>query len=358
MSLESIHKPTIIVDEQICKDNILRMLNKAYASGATLRPHFKTHQNSKIGAWFKEVGVSKIAVSSVSMASQFANDGWNDIMIAFPFNVREADEINTLAQNVRLGLIVSCIECAELLAKSITTEVDYYLKIDVGSHRTGFDAKDSIGISNSIEIINENKLLFFKGFVAHAGHTYNAANHDEIRSIYRIGVSELFKLKSQFIEKYPDIIISWGDTPSCSIVDDFSGIEELRPGNFVFYDLMQLKLGSCLIDNISAVVACPVVAKNFSRNEIVIYGGAVHFSKESTVCDDGINHYGIIVDLNSNGKWSFVKEKFFLRKISQEHGIITANDEFLQKIAVGDLIGVLPVHSCLTANLIRDFYFV
>ena len=50
-----------------------------------LRPHFKTHQSTEIGKWFKQKGLLNY-VSSISMAEYFSNE-WNDITIAFPINI-------------------------------------------------------------------------------------------------------------------------------------------------------------------------------------------------------------------------------------------------------------------------------
>ncbi len=86
------------------------------------------------------------------------------------------------------------------------------------------------------------------------------------------------------------MIISLGDTPGCTIADDFYSVDEIRPGNFVFFDLVQNSIGSAGIDEIAAVLVCPVVAVHKKRNEIIIYGGGVHLSKESLKDDK----YGLI----------------------------------------------------------------
>ncbi|MBO8152692.1 MAG: hypothetical protein H0Z30_09405 [Candidatus Marinimicrobia bacterium] len=41
--------------------------------------------------------------------------------------------------------------------------------------------------------------------------------------------------------------------------------------------------------------------------------------------------------------------------VSQEHGVIRVDENTFAEISVGDVVGVLPVHSCLTANLMK-FY--
>ncbi|MBS4013628.1 MAG: alanine racemase [Bacteroidetes bacterium] len=352
-----IKKPTLIVSESICRKNIAKMYSKAIASNTVLRPHFKTHQNITIGEWYREVGISKIAVSSVSMAKMFADQGWTDILIAFPFNPNEIEEIHNLANHTNLGLLVSCIDSAELASTIVKSSLDIYIKIDVGTHRTGF-LPDNIGeISKALEYISSNKCLKFRGFVAHAGHTYGSSNHDEIRSIYRIGVGALLKLKKQFSVEFSDIIISWGDTPSCSIINDFEGVDEIRPGNFVFYDLMQHNINVCKPNEIALIVACPVVAKHTDRNEIVIYGGAVHLSKDSILVD-GKNVFGLMVRLSNDLSWSFFEDNVYVDRISQEHGVIKVSNEIINELAIGDFIGIVPVHSCLTADLVKDFIFI
>ena len=355
--MKNILKPALIISESKCRQNIRKMLNKANANGIALRPHFKTHQNITVGNWFKEEGVDRIAVSSVSMATKFANAGWKDIMIAFPFNVREVDEINELAATTDISITLSCSEAIPLLA-GIKNNLSVYLKIDTGSHRTGFNPSSLNEILEAAEEISKHPALLLKGFVAHAGHTYSAAGHDEIRSIYRIGVDSLIKLKKAMSEKFDNLNISWGDTPTCSIIDDFPGVDEIRPGNFVYYDLMQLNLKVCKENDIAMIMACPVVAKHKDRNEIVIYGGAVHLSKELLSYDDGKQSYGRLVELKEDGSWMLIKPDMNVIRLSQEHGILKVSDEVFDRIQIGSLIGIMPVHACLAADLLHECFFV
>ncbi|MDD4646297.1 MAG: alanine racemase, partial [Bacteroidales bacterium] len=73
------------------------MAAKASRSGVIFRPHFKTHQSLTIGRWFREAGTRYITESSLVAAGYFASDGWNDITVAIPVNLREIDQINRLA---------------------------------------------------------------------------------------------------------------------------------------------------------------------------------------------------------------------------------------------------------------------
>lgn len=353
-AFDSVSKPTLIVDRAKATANIHRMLGSAYAAGAVLRPHFKTHQSVEVGSWFMQAGIDRITVSSVSMAMQFAAAGWNDIMIAFPVNLREMEQINRLASQIRLGLLVSAPGIMPLLAANLLAPADVYLKIDVGTHRTGFDPRKPDTILEAVRQADGNPLISIKGMVAHAGHTYKAANHDEILAIQNDSMQLLNDLKNQLAPGLPHLLISWGDTPSCSLATQFYGADELRPGNFVYYDLMQLQLGVCMPADISAVVAAPVVALHPERNEMLIYGGAVHLSKEQALCPLNMPHFGMLVQFDENGKWRFAEKPCFVRRIWQEHGMVSLSAEMAGQFSVGDLAGIVPVHSCLTADLLRE----
>jgi D-serine deaminase-like pyridoxal phosphate-dependent protein len=353
--MENISIPTLIVDEEKCRKNIRIMAEKARTSGVSFRPHFKTHQSHTIGRWFREHGVKKITVSSLQMAEYFADDGWHDIMVAFPLNVREMETVNQLASRIRLGIIISDKDTLPYLEGHLNNPVDFYLKIDVGTHRTGFDPENQDLIKETINEAVQNSKLKFKGFVSHAGHTYKTNSLNEVQKIYNHGVDALKNLRDQFLPYHPGIIASWGDTPSCSLVPEFEGIDEIRPGNFIFYDLMQYHLGSCDWDHIALCVAAPVVARHKERNEIVVYAGAVHLSKDHYQIPNYGLVFGEVIKFTHKGFERFPKPVYVTR-LSQEHGVIDCPDEYWDDFKVGGLMGVVPVHSCLAADLLRDFH--
>jgi len=146
------------------------------------------------------------------------------------------------------------------------------------------------------------------------------------------------------------MILSIGDTPSCTLMNDFSGIDEIRPGNFVFYDVMQYHIGSCNLDQIALAMACPIVEKHQDRNELVIYGGGIHFSKEH-IEPDGYPVYGYVVKFE-NGNWHILDKANFLKSVSQEHGVVKVSESVYKSFAVGGVLGILPVHACMTVDLI------
>jgi len=349
----NITKPTLLLDTEKCMANITNMVNKANKNNIDLRPHFKTHQSLEIGRWFKKLGVNKITVSSLDMAKYFAKE-WNDITLAFPINVLEIDTINALAENITLNLLLESTESLDFLAKNLKHSVGCFIKIDVGYHRTGISADDRLFLDEITTKASASKNIVFKGFLAHAGHTYKCRTQAHIQQIHQETKQIMLDLKQAYLKKYPQLIISLGDTPSCSVAEGFTGIDEIRPGNFVFYDLTQNKIGSNSLDQIAVAMACPIVAKNKLRNELVIYGGSVHFSKDKLDDENEGAVFGRLVE-KTNHSWASVIEGCYIKSLSQEHGIVNVRPDNWNDFKIGDLIYVLPVHSCLTANAMKSY---
>ena len=100
---------------------------------------------------------------------------------------------------------------------------------------------------------------------------------------------------------------------------------------------------------------CPVVAKYPSRNELLIHGGAVHFSKDSDILENGEPYFGQVVE-NHKIAWGNLLEGCYLKSVSQEHGIVRCNQDFFTEINIGDPVTILPIHSCLTADLMGKYH--
>lgn len=352
--LQKVEKPTLVVNREICQRNIQRMAEKTRKTGTRFRPHFKTHQSAAIGEWFREAGVNAITVSSVEMAEYFTAHGWEDITIAFPVNWREIERLNRLAEQNYLNLLIESLESVRFLTSQLKHPVRLWIKIDTGYHRTGISYRDVQRVQEIIDEIERKTSFTFEGLLTHSGNSYRAKNLEEIQRVYQETVSRLQRLTSQLHYSHK-IRLSIGDTPTCSVMNDFSDVDEIRPGNFVFYDLMQLGIGSCQWEDIACMVACPVVAIHPHRQTAVIYGGAVHLSKEFLIDEQGRQYFGEIVEIEKSG-WGKTLAETRVVQISQEHGIVHPLSMRQPAIKTGEVVLIAPVHSCLAADLISQYY--
>jgi D-serine deaminase-like pyridoxal phosphate-dependent protein len=104
---------------------------------------------------------------------------------------------------------------------------------------------------------------------------------------------------------------------------------------------------------------CPVVGKYEEHRKLVIHGGAVHFSKEQ-VRIGSKEVFGEVLQPDLSGKDHSGSAKgeapSYLTGMSQEHGILEDCGSLFERARAGDTIQALPAHSCLTANLMREYF--
>ncbi len=352
--MSEICRPAVLVNKSLAINNIRQAVEKAKRERVALRPHFKTHQSKEIGRWFRNEGIDRITVSSLSMASYFASDGWNDITVAIPVNLRELPEVRRLAKQITLNLFVADQEVVTVLGNESDIPLNIFAEIDTGQHRSGADPDDKERIDAITKTVKAYPQLHFAGFATHAGHSYGAeGNREMIKAIHRESITVLSRLKDHYLNEFPDLILSAGDTPTFSVAEGFNPLDEVRPGNFVFYDLSQVQIGSCTAGQIAVCMVCPVLSVNRERGEAIIYGGAVHFSKEFLM-ENGHVSYGRVIRKN-DGNRDLPVEGMYIKSLSQEHGIVSMGSQGKDFLKPGDLITVLPVHSCLTCDLAGSY---
>jgi D-serine deaminase-like pyridoxal phosphate-dependent protein len=247
------------------------------------------------------------------------------------------------------------MEVLLFLEKHLESTVGVFLKMDIGYNRTGVDSDDDSLIQDLLNQMRGIPFIDFKGFLGHAGHSYLCRSKEAIEEVHQKSKEKIIQLKTKYKAQYPGLILSLGDTPSCSVSEDFKGIDEIRPGNFVFYDLTQNIIGSNELDDVAVAMACPIVAKHPKRNELVIYGGGVHFSKDRVEDPKDGLIFGRVAEKN-NLVWGSCLPDVFLKSLSQEHGIVSVPAEKMTAYEIGDFLWVLPVHSCMAADLMNELY--
>jgi len=329
------------------------MVNLCANWGLAFRPHFKTHQSAEIAEWFRKKGVNKCTVSSIDMAQYFANHGWEDITIAIPVNILEIDKIIELSKIIKLNLLVDQLETCQILSRKVIQPISLFIEIDTGYARSGIAYSQDEQIDTLLHIIKKSPKLQFAGFLSHTGNSYSAENAKMVVQLFEQAKRKMIALKNKYTPHYKNTIISLGDTPSSTYATNFSGIDEWRPGNFIFYDMMQFAQGVCRFDEIALTVRCPIIGIYPQRQEFVIYGGGVHLSKES-MNFKGRKIFGW-VKIGKEDEGVNKLNGFPVISLSQEHGIIAASSEFLSQLKVGDLIDIIPIHSCMTADLFPQY---
>ncbi len=323
------------------------MSDKASQLRVRLRPHIKTHKCVEVARIQTAGHNGAITVSTLAEARAFAEHGFSDITYAVPIEAGKfVEAIDILKNGVKLNLLTDdagTVTALNEAAGKAGIKFDVFVKIDCGTHRVGVEPHTAEAIETP-RLISDAKNLNFAGILTHAGHSYDAKTKEQIVEVARrerdVMVELAERLRSLSIE-VPTVSI--GSTPTMSTVDHLDGIDEIRPGNYIFFDNFQATLGTCSFADTALTVLAAVIHKG--RSKLVIDAGAIALSKDRGPVElDPDCGYGRVLDLDGS------ETGLRVTGMSQEHGEIEAGDApAFDSIKVGDRLRILANHSCLTA---------
>ncbi|MBK8302877.1 MAG: alanine racemase [Chloracidobacterium sp.] len=349
IELNTIKTPSLILDIGRVRRNAARISDIATRNGARLRPHIKTHKCIEVAGIQTAGHNGAITVSTLAEARVFSENGFTDITYAVPIERGKFNEAVEFVRNgVKLNLLTDNAEAAKQLdetAGRAGVKFDVFVKIDCGTHRVGVEPHTAEAIDIPRQLADA-KNLHFAGILTHAGHSYDVKTVEEIKTVARherdVMVELAARLRGMSIE-VPTVSI--GSTPTINHIDHLDGIDEVRPGNYIFFDNYQATLGSCGFEDCALTVLAAVVHRDASRRKLVIDAGGIAMSKDRgpTHLDDTCG-YGRVLDLDG------VDTGMRLGSLSQEHGAIHAEDNnVFDRYKVGDRVRILANHSCMTA---------
>jgi D-serine deaminase-like pyridoxal phosphate-dependent protein len=339
--------PYLLIDGPQLERNILSMANVARENGVALRPHVKTHKIPGIAREQLEAGAAGITVAKISEAEVMADDGIEDIFIAYPL-VTEAKirQAVRLGERVRLIVGVDSLEGAKRLSEVAEgRNLEVRLEVDTGLRRTGVPLDEAVGLAGEIEAMGN---LDLTGIYTYRGAVLGGAKTLELE---KAGLEEgqlMVSLAERMRERGIGVDdVSVGSTPTAEYVAKVEGVTEMRPGTYVFYDRMQARLGACSLDDCAAVVVCTVVSRP-TRDLAIIDGGSKTFATDVAPGAEPLNleGYGHIVGYPDA----------VLERLTEEHGMLSVDEDC--NLEVGDTLQIIPNHICSTVNLHDQVYLV
>ena len=347
--LETLETPCVVIDERIAKQNIERMQAVANESGCALRPHIKTHKIPYFAKLQLEAGACGICSCKVSEAEVMADSGIEDIFIAYPLvGKMKTTRAVALAQRVRrLILAVDSIPQAEGLneaAKEAGIVVEVRMEVDTGCRRTGVSKENRIALAKRIrELTNLNMtgIYTFKSLILNAEPTEdNEAAGMEEGEMMREIAAEMRELG------YENLEVSGGSTPTGLFVAKSGGVDEIRPGTYIFNDYMLWKENAAELSQVAARIYATVVSVP-SEDYAVLDGGTKTFPMD-IMLDQApyyYNSYAMIVG----------RDDLELRRMNEEHGIVKSTKGKVD-LQVGQVLELMPIHVCTAVNMQNNVY--
>lgn len=355
-SLSSLPTPFVVVDRARLQANIAAMQALAASAGVRLRPHTKTHKSVHIARWQLEAGAAGICCAKLAEAEVFADAGVADIRLPYPVNPANADRVRALLKRgVKLSIIVDDLEVASAWSSAMLASglrLDVLIKVDVGFHRCGIDP-DSPGALSVIKGVADLTGLSFRGLLSHAGHAYGAGTLQELGEIAETEIAILRRLAVAAKEAGVDVEeISVGSTPTARFITLQTGVTEMRPGNYVFYDRTQAGLRaaaieSCAMSVVSTVVSRPVASR------VVFDAGSKTLTSDAARGFGAVTGHGLVFPAVEA---SAPDPSIVIERLSEEHAVARVLPAC--RLRPGDRVRILPNHACTVTNLANELLLV
>jgi D-serine deaminase-like pyridoxal phosphate-dependent protein len=338
---QGIETPAVFIDLDVVDANIKRMQAALSNSGVSLRPHIKSHKSVNLARRQLEAGAVGITVSSVGEAEVFAEAGCDDIFLAYTIwagNPRRARRIRSLHEKVgSFSIGVDSVAGAQQLAlatQGSSRPLRVLVEIDSGAHRTGVPPQEAGGLAAECLRLGLDVAGIFT-YAGHAGKSREARPEgagDEVRAAEQAVAS--FSAKG-----IPVGIVSAGSTPT-AVISSRAPITESRPGEYIFNDADNVRLGTCeSLADVGLLVASTVVSTAV-QGQVIIDAGTKVLGREGNA-EKG---FGLVPSIPGS----------LLRLLNEHHGYLSIPDGVVRP-SVGDVLTVVPNHACPVANLFDEY---
>jgi D-serine deaminase-like pyridoxal phosphate-dependent protein len=354
MLISDLLTPAVLVDRRRLLRNISRVQGQATAAGVALRPHVKTHKSPEIARWQIERGAAGICCAKVGEAEVMAAAGIANIRLAYPVNPSNASRVLALMERASLSIVVDHLTVARAWSEVMqraNRRLDVLVKVDVGFHRCGIDP-DSPAALEFIRSIASLPGLRLRGLLSHAGHGYQAATEDALRVIACRESEILTTLRDGAAGAGIALAeISVGATPTLRFIARQTGVTELRPGNYVYFDRTQVGLGAASLDDCALTVLATVVSKP-AAGRVILDCGSKTLTNDPVRGFEGASGYGVVIMPGATA----IDGTLAIERLSEEHATVRASGG--TPLAPGDRVRILPNHACVVLNMVDEVLLV
>ena len=325
--------PVVLID--VVADNIARMQAFADEHGKSVRPHVKTHKCVEIANMQLAAGAIGLAAGNLSEAEIFSEAGCRDVFLAYPLwpSGTKGARLRRLARKTRLSVGAESIAAIDALADAMGDLVGMLavvIEIDCGARRSGVHPDEA----GALAVHARNRGLAPLGIYTYPGHgsavgAREGAAQDQLAALKRAVAS---------FAEYGVVVtvVSAGSTPTAEYCTD-PVITEIRPGEYVFNDYDNFRLGDCGTENIALFVASTVVSDQ-GHEHVIVDAGTKALAREG---DPG-RGYGQVPSFEG-----------YLKKLNEYHGFLQLPEDGARP-PVGQRVAVVPHHVCPVVNSFEE----
>ena len=343
--IADIDTPALLVDLESMERNLRRAAEYAASHGLRLRPHTKTHKSPRIGRRQLELGAAGLTVAKVGEAEVMLDAAPRDMLVAYPVIGRaKLERLMAVARRARVTVALDSAAAAQQLseaAQAAQVNVGVLAETDVGLGRVGVSpGAELLTLARAIERLPN---LSLEGIAFYPGHIKDngPAGQEALAALGALIQSILADFRGAGIEAR---IVSGGSTPSLYHSHELQGLNEIRPGTYVFNDWNTVLSGACTPEECAATLLVTVVS-NARPGQIIVDGGSKTFSSDRLTGCGSESTFGHVVE---------APEAVF-HKMNEEHGYVDVRQSN-RKFEIGERLRIVPNHICVAVNLHERVY--
>lgn len=344
-TVHELDTPALLIERDRLEANLARMARATAAHGVALRPHAKTHKSVWIARRQRDHGARGLTVAKLGEAEALVDGGVDDIFVCYPIvGARKVQRLMSLARRARIIAAVdrdAAVSELAIAARQAGLVLDVVVEVDTGLDRAGVAIGEPL--ERIAEAVRRSETLRLRGISTHEGYAYALTDPAERERVVRARLSEFIAAgRALGVET-----ISSGATPSALQTVDLPGLTEIRPGNYVFYDAMQVGLGVVDVRDCALTVLTTVV-EDRSPTRAIVDAGSKALSSDTGVHDiPVVSGYGLVLG----------REEVHVVALSEEHGWLGI-DAGGGRVGVGDRLRIVPNHACATVANFDEAYVV
>jgi len=346
MNISELETPAVIVDLDVMDRNLSRVADYCRAHQLFLRPHTKTHKIPELAKRQIASGATGITVAKLGEAEVMLDAGIDDILIAYPIvGTEKTARLARIAEQAKIRVSLDSEYAARAISAAATKQgstIGVLIEMDVGFERCGLSHESDL--VTLAQKITDLPGLEFKGLMFFPGHF---GVEPEERASLRAQVNEFLQRTLAAFERagVPVAVVSGGSTPTAYEGGSFYGVNEVRPGTYIFNDRNTVAVSAASLSDCALSVLVTIVSTAVP-GRAVVDGGSKTFSYDRFQGGDG-RGFGIIKE----------DPAAEVERFSEEHGHLNiARSE--RKYRVGDRISIIPNHVCTTVNMHDEIYGV
>ena len=345
IEIADLETPALLVDMDRMARNLDKGAEYSRQHGIALRPHIKTQKSPLLAREQLQSGALGLTCAT-PFEAEVMSEVASDILVMYPpVGARRARRLVSVARACRLTVALDSERAAQELSNAAREEdvtVRVLVELDAGMHRVGVPtAADAATLAKKVASLPH---LEVAGFAFYPGHVraHVREHGPQLRELSAFVAQARRALDDAGIKGG---VVSAGSTPTMWHTHEIEGVNEMRPGTYIFNDRTTAEIGACTYDECALTVLATVVSTAVP-GQAVVDAGTKALGREPMRGSPEDGFGALATDIAVT-----------VKSMSEEHGILDLSRSSWRP-KVGERVRIVPNHVCIVVHLADIVYGV